>query len=101
MYSKEEVKMFMQAQFGLVIDIDRLAEEAVQLYLDELDYELISPEAVKNLPDPVIFQTYSYTDEAEWIIGIALEAETNNPLFLVCLKDGIRVYEKLLSEGEF
>jgi hypothetical protein len=100
MYSKEEVKMFMQAQFGLVIDIDRLAEEAVQLYLDELDYELISSEFVKNLPDPVIFQNYLYTDETEWIIGIALEAETNNPLFLVCLKDGVRVYEKLLSEGE-
>jgi hypothetical protein len=100
MYSKEEVKMFMQAQFGLVIDMDRLAEEAVQLYLDELDYELISPELVKNLSDPVILQTYSYTDEAEWIIGIALEAETNNPLFLVCLKDGARVYEKLLSEGK-
>lgn len=94
MYSKEEVKMFMQAQFGLVIDVDRLAEEAVQLYLDELDYELVSPEFVENLPDPVIFQTYSYMDEAEWIIGIALEAETNNPLFLVCLKDGVRVYEK-------
>lgn len=100
MYSKEEVKMFIQAQFGLVINMDRLAEEAVQLYLDELDYELVSPEFVENLPDPVIFQTYSYTDEAEWIIGIALEAETNNPLFLVCLKDGVRVYEKLLSEGE-
>lgn len=100
MYSKEEVKMFMQAQFGLVIDIDRLAEETVQLYLDELDYELVPPEFVENLLDPVTFQTYSYTDEAEWIIGIALEAETNNPLFLICLKDGVRVYEKLLSEGE-
>ncbi|WP_374717466.1 hypothetical protein [Neobacillus sp.] len=100
MNSKEELKIFMKEQFGIAIDTAKLTEEAVQLYLNELDEEIVPPTVLKSLPDPVVFQTYSYDEESEWIIGVALEAETNNPLFLVCLKDGVRVFEKLLIEGE-
>jgi hypothetical protein len=97
MYSKDDVKELMKKQFGVIIDTARLAEEAVQLYLEELDGDIISTEVLERLPDPVIFQTYSYDEKSEWIIGIALEEETNNPLFLICLKDGTKVYEEMLK----
>lgn len=96
MYSKYEISKFLTEQFGVTVDTGRLGEEAVQLYSEELDGDIISTAVLEKLPDPVVFQTYSYNEKSEWIIGIALEAETNNPLFLVCLKDGVRVYEKLL-----
>jgi hypothetical protein len=98
MYSKEQLKTFMREQFGVDIDTTKLAEEAVQLNLEELDERIVSLAEVNMLPDPFIFQTYSYNEKSEWIIGIALEIETNNPLFLVCLKNGIKVYEKSLWE---
>lgn len=99
-FSKEEVKVFLKDQFGITINTEKLGEETVQLYIDELEHDLISKEFIEYLPNPVTFQTYLYHEEAEWIIGIALEAETNNPLFLVCLRNGIKFYEKLLSQGE-
>jgi len=40
------------------------------------------------------FHIYIFNAESEWVIGIALEAKTNNPLFLVCLKDGRRFISK-------
>ncbi|MCM3116319.1 hypothetical protein M3610_13520 [Neobacillus sp. MER 74] len=96
MFGIELLKDFMKEQFGVAIDTVRLAEESVQLYLEELDKEIVPPTVHDYLPDLVVFQTYSYFDDSEWIIGIVLEAETNNPLFLVCLKDGRRIYQQLL-----
>lgn len=96
MFGKKQLIDFMKEQFGVTIDTAWLAEESVQLYLEELDEEIVPPTVHDYLPNPVVFQTYSYFDESEWIIGIALEAGTNNPLFLVCLKDGRRIYQQLL-----
>ena len=96
MFDTEQLIDFMEEKFGVRIDKERLVEEAIQLYLTELDEEIIPPSIHNYLPDPVTVQTYSYIDESEWIIGIALEAETNNPLFLVCLKDGEKVFQELL-----
>ncbi len=96
MFGTQELINFMKEQFGVKIDITRLVEESVQFYLKELDEEIVPPTVHDYLPDPVVFQTYSYFDELEWIIGIALEAETNNPLFLVCLKDGRSISQQLL-----
>jgi hypothetical protein len=96
MFSTQKLIDFMKEQFGITIDTARLAEESIQFYLKELDDEIVPPTVHDYLPDPVVFQTYSYFDESEWIIGIALEAETNIPLFLVCLKDGRSIYQQLL-----
>lgn len=100
MFGIEQLKDFMEEKFGVAVEINAIGEETVLLYHEELDEELFSDDVLHKLPNPVSFHTYIYNEESEWIIGIALEAETNNPLFLVCLNDGIRVYEKLLNEGE-
>lgn len=100
MFGIEQLKDFMKAEFGVSVEVDMLGEETVLLCHDELDERLITAEMLQILPNPVSFHTYIYNEESEWIIGIALEAKTNNPLFLVCLKDEVRVYEELLNEGE-
>lgn len=100
MFSIEQLIDFMEEKFGVAVELNKVGEETILLYHEELDEELISDDVLQRLPNPVSFHTYIYNGESEWIIGIALEAKNNNPLFLVCLKDGIRVYEKLLNEGE-
>lgn len=100
MFGIEQLIDFMKEEFGIAVESDEVGEETVLLYHDELDEQIISEVVLQILPNPVLFQTYIYIEKSEWIIGIALEAETNNPLFLVCLKDEVRVFEKLLNEGE-
>ena len=100
MFVIEQLIDFMEEKYGVVVELNAVGEETVLLYHEELDEKLVSEDVLRILPNPVSFHTYIYDEESEWIIGIALEAETNNPLFLVCLKDGVRVYEKLLNEGE-
>lgn len=100
MFGIEQLIGFMKNKFGVVIELNAVGEETVLLYHEELDEKLISEYVLQILPNPVSFHTYIYNEESEWIIGIALGAETNNPLFLVCLKDGVRVYEKLLNKEE-
>ncbi|WP_067727832.1 hypothetical protein [Oceanobacillus damuensis] len=98
MFGIKQLIDFMKKEFGVVVELNEVGEETVLLYHEELDKKLISDDVLKILPNPVSFHTYIYNEESEWIIGIALEAKTNNPLFLVCLKDGLRVYAKLLNE---
>lgn len=100
MFGIKQLINFMEEKFGVTVELNEVGEETGPLYHEELDEKLISEEVMQILPNPVSFHTYIYNDRSEWIIGIALEAETNNPLFLVCLNDDIRVYEKLLNEGE-
>ncbi|WBX81509.1 hypothetical protein PD280_07360 [Virgibacillus salarius] len=100
MYDKEQLIDFMQLQFGVKVEKKAVGEETVLLYHEELDKKIISEDVMGTLPNPVLFQTYLYSEETEWVVGIAIEAKTNKPLFLVCLKGGEKVYEKLLSEGE-
>ncbi|MEI2368898.1 hypothetical protein [Niallia circulans] len=98
MFGIKQLKDFLEEKFGVGIEINAVGEETVLLYHEELDGNLISKDVLQKLPNPVLFHTFIYEEESEWIIGIALEAETNNPLFLVCLKNGVRVYEKLLNQ---
>ncbi|MFK9091718.1 hypothetical protein [Bacillus salipaludis] len=100
MFGIEQLINFMENKFGVAVELNEVGKETVLLYHEELDEELISEDVLRILPNPVSFHIYIYNAKSEWIIGIALEANTNNPLFLVCLKDGVRVYEKLLNEGE-
>ncbi|OAS83108.1 hypothetical protein [Metabacillus litoralis] len=100
MFNIEKMKGFMKEKFGVAVELDALGEETVLLYHEELDEELISIDIKRILPNPVSVQTYIYNEDSEWIIGIALEAASNSPLFLVCLKDGVRVYEEKLKLNE-
>ncbi|MCJ7843655.1 hypothetical protein MUB24_22870 [Lederbergia sp. NSJ-179] len=100
MFDYEQLKDFMKEKFSVAVEINALGEETVLLNHEELDKELISDDVLQILPNPVSFHTYIYNEESEWIIGIALEAKSNNPLFLVCLKDGLRIYEEILNKGE-
>ncbi|MGD6960067.1 hypothetical protein ACQCWA_20845 [Rossellomorea aquimaris] len=96
MLSIEQLKVFMEEKFGVAVESDGVGEESVLLYHEELDEELISIDVKRILPNPVSFQTYIYNEESEWIVGVATVAETNSPLFLICLKDGNRIYEEVL-----
>jgi hypothetical protein len=100
MFGIEQLIDFMEEKFGVTVETNAVGDEAVLLYHEELDEKLISWDVLQILPNPVLFQTYIYNDESEWIIGIALQAKTNNALFLICMKDGVRVYEKLINEGD-
>lgn len=96
MFGIEQLKDFMEEKFGVAVESNAVGEETVLLYHEELDEKLISEDVLQILPNPVLFHTFIYEEESEWIIGIALEAKTNNPLFLVCLKDEEKVYENVL-----
>ncbi|PGT88748.1 hypothetical protein [Bacillus sp. AFS040349] len=96
MFGIEQLKDFMEEKFGVAVESNAVGEETVLLYHEELDEKLISEYVLQILPNPVLFHTFIYEEESEWIIGIALEAKTNNPLFLVCLKDEEKVYENVL-----
>ncbi|WP_242310697.1 hypothetical protein [Bacillus cereus group sp. BfR-BA-01331] len=98
MFNFEQLIDFMEEKFGVAVTLNAVGKETVLLYHEELDEELISEDVLEILPNPVLFHTCIYNEKSEWIIGIALEAETNNPLFLVCLKDGVRVYKKYLNK---
>ncbi|WP_419393171.1 hypothetical protein [Cytobacillus praedii] len=98
MFGIEQLKDFMEEKFGVAVELSEVGEETVLLYHEELDEELISDDVLQILPNPVSFHTYIYNDESEWIIGIALEVETNKSLFLVCLRDGKRIFQELFIE---
>ncbi|MEI2446058.1 hypothetical protein [Priestia megaterium] len=96
MFGMEQLMEFMKEEFGLVLKRNEVGEETLILYHEEIEKELISEELLKIVPNPVSFHTYIYNEKSEWIIGIALEAASNNSLFLVCLKDGEKIYEEVL-----
>ena len=81
MFGFEQLIDFMEEKFGIIVELNEVGEETVLLYHEELDEKLISEDVLEILPNPVSFQTYIYNDESEWIIGVALGAESNNPLF--------------------
>jgi hypothetical protein len=100
MFSLEQLKDLMEEKFGVAVKLNAVGEETILVYHEELDEKIISVDVLQILPNPVSFHTYIFNEESEWIIGIALEAKTNNPLILVCLKDGVRVYERFLLVRE-
>lgn len=88
------LKDFMKKKFDLSIEADLIGEETILLYHEELDKSIFSDGVLNKLPNPVLFQTYIYEERSEWIISVAYKKATDNPLFLVCLKDGDKVYEE-------
>ncbi|MEF7663798.1 hypothetical protein V4V24_18420 [Bacillus thuringiensis] len=100
MFGFEQLIDFMEEKFGIIVELNEVGEETVLLYHEELDEKLISEDVLEILPNPVSFQTYIYNDESEWIIGVALGAESNNLLFLFCLQDGVRVYQEIYTKDQ-
>ncbi|MCM3068290.1 hypothetical protein M3568_18375 [Priestia flexa] len=94
MFDKEQFGNFLEEKLDVAVELDEVGQETVLLYHEEIDENLILEDELKLLPNPVLFQLYSYQAEHEWIVGVAMEEATYNPLFLVCLKDGERVYNQ-------
>lgn len=94
-YNAEHFSIFMSLQFDIEIEEEQVGEESVLLYKEELDKELISNALLGITPDMVLLHSCVYdTEENEWIVCVASDADTDYPLFLICLKDGKKVYEE-------
>lgn len=100
-YNAEHFAIFMSLQFGIDVNEEQVGEESVLLYKEELDDNLVSEELLEITPEMLLVHSCVYDNgEHEWLVCVASDADTNLPLFLVCLKDGVRVYKELLSEVE-
>jgi hypothetical protein len=100
-YNAEHFAIFMSLQFDIDVDEEQVGEESILLYKEELDENLISKELLSITPDMVFVHTCVYdNEEHEWLVCVASDADTNQPLFLLCLKNGERVHEEILLSGE-
>ncbi|ATI62542.1 hypothetical protein [Bacillus cereus] len=90
---------FMKYKFSVNIDEEQVGEETILLYKEDLDMNLMSEILLAVTSDSVLVHTYVYdTEENEWMVCRVSDADANYPLFLICLKDGEKVYEKLLKK---
>ncbi|UYY93991.1 hypothetical protein OIU11_26995 [Bacillus cereus] len=99
-YNAEHFAIFMSLQFCIDVDEEQVGEESVLLYKEELDDNLVSEELLNITPELVMVHSCVYNNEEdEWLVCVASNADTNQPLFLVCLKNGEKTHEEvLLSE---
>lgn len=67
-----------------------LSYEAYMFYHEDIDDTIIPLEHLSKLPEPLLLQTYMYTDEKqnEWIAGIVIDQETRELLYEIWLKNG-------------
>ncbi|WP_259416604.1 hypothetical protein [Bacillus toyonensis] len=90
---------FMKYKFSVEIDEEQVGEETILLYKEDLDKNLVSEILLAVTSDLVLVHTYVYdTEENEWMICVVSDANANYPLFLICLKNGEKIYEKLLKK---
>ncbi|RPK03256.1 hypothetical protein BSBH6_02730 [Bacillus subtilis] len=48
-------------------------------------------------PEKVLVYSYVFDNEGiEWLVCVASNADTNQPLFLICLKNGEKTHEEVL-----
>jgi hypothetical protein len=96
-YNAEHFAIFMSLQFGIDVDEEQVGEESVLLYKEELDGDIVSEELLNITPELVMVHSCVYSkEEHEWLICVASDADTNQPLFLVCLKNGEKTHEEVL-----
>ncbi|MCE4939280.1 hypothetical protein P5667_01205 [Bacillus velezensis] len=96
-YNAERFATFMSLQFGIDVDEEQVGEESVLLYKEELDENLVTEELLSISPEMVLVHSCVYNkDEHEWLVCVASNADTNQPLFLICLKNGEKIHEKVL-----
>ncbi|MCO4852440.1 hypothetical protein [Bacillus vallismortis] len=100
-YNTEHFAIFMSLQFGINVDEEQVGEESVLLYKEELDEKLVTEELLSISPKIVLVHSYVYNkEEHEWLVCVASDADTNQPLFLVCLKNDEKIYEEVLLRDE-
>lgn len=96
-YNAEHFAIFMSLKFGIDVDEEQVGEESVLLYKEELDENLVSEELLSTSPERVLVHSCVYNkEEHEWLVCVASNADTNQPLFLICLKNGEKIYEEVL-----
>lgn len=80
----------MKKTFNIEVKQDEVSYEAYDFYHEDLDDLLIPAEHLEKLPDPLLFETFSYVDDEgyEWIAGFVLEEGTRNKLYEVWIKNG-------------
>ncbi|HCX51036.1 MAG TPA: hypothetical protein DG757_18845 [Bacillus sp. (in: Bacteria)] len=96
-YNAEHFAIFMSSQFGIDVDEEEVGEESVLLYKEELDENLVSEELLSISPEMVFVHSCFYNkEEHEWLVCVAANADTNQPLFLICLNNGKKIHEEVL-----
>ncbi|MGG0889332.1 hypothetical protein [Cytobacillus horneckiae] len=96
-YNAEHFVIFMSLQFDIDVDEGQVGEESVLLYKEELDVSLVSEELLTITPEKVIVHSCVYNNEEhEWLVCVASNADMNQPLFLICLKNGKKIHEEVL-----
>ncbi len=96
-YNTEHFAIFMAMQYGIEVDEEQVVDESVLLYKEELDENLVSEELLNITSELVMLHSCVYNNEEhEWLVSIASDADTNQPLFLICLKNGEKIYEEVL-----
>ncbi|MDW4528788.1 hypothetical protein R3398_20800 [Rossellomorea marisflavi] len=96
-FNAENFSNFISSQFGIYVDEEQVGEESILLYKEELDENLVSEELLRIVPEMVLVHYCVYDNkEHEWLVCVASDANTNQPLFLICLKSGVKHYEKIL-----
>ncbi|MBG9587986.1 hypothetical protein [Cytobacillus firmus] len=96
-YSAENFAIFISLQYGVNVDEEQVGEETILLYKEELDENLVSEELLSIVPEMVMVYSCVYNNEEhEWLVCVASDADTNQPLFLICLKNGEKIYEEVL-----
>ncbi|EAA0223597.1 hypothetical protein B1O58_07745 [Listeria monocytogenes] len=99
-FGKENFSLFLFTRYNLEVSEKQITEESQLFYKDELDQETISNELMKVATELVLFETcVCVINEIEWMVCVASDADTSYPLFLYCLKDGVKIYEEALNDS--
>ncbi|EMI14519.1 hypothetical protein C883_3272 [Bacillus stratosphericus LAMA 585] len=100
-YNAEHFAIFMSLHFGIDVEEEQVGEESILLYKEELDENLVTEELLSISPEMVLVHSCVYNkEEHEWLVCVASDANTHQPLFLVCLKNGEKIYEEVLLRNE-
>ena len=99
-YDIKKISEFLLSKFDIDIDEKKVGEESFLMYKDEIDKALVSKALLGISPNSLYVYTCVYDNrEDEWLVCVASDANTNQPLFLLCLKNGLKVYEEILIGG--
>ncbi|NEU30373.1 hypothetical protein GN156_06210 [bacterium LRH843] len=94
---------YMKGKHDLDIEYNESIWEAVTMYHEEIDPEMILEEQLKILPDPLLLLTTNYFDDQdqEWIFCIVADNNDSSQWYTavaVCLRDGELIDNQILFE---
>jgi hypothetical protein len=81
-----------------VLDEGNISIESTELYHDEIDERIIPTEHIKQLPNPIQFETLLYEDEYgnDWIAGIVMNQDTGKREYIVLILKGEPIFHQFL-----